>query len=113
MAPMRIAFALLLVLTISASAESIISTFAGTGERGFDGDGGPADKAKLDNPFGVVRGPDGAIYVCDTMNHVIRRIDGKTSTITTVAGTPTKKGYAGRSEEHTSELQSRLHLVCR
>jgi streptogramin lyase len=76
-----------------------IVTFAGTGEAGYAGDGGTALSAKLDNPFGVVRGPDGAIYFCDTMNHVIRRVaaDGK---ITTVAGTG-KKGYSGDGGEAT------------
>ena len=66
---------------------------AGTGEMGFSGDGGLALKAKLNQPFGVVRGPDGAIYVCDVGNHVVRRIDqeGKMSTI---AGTG-RPGYSG------------------
>jgi streptogramin lyase len=74
-----------------------ITTFAGTGEAGYAGDGGAATAAKLDNPFGVVRGPDGAVYFCDTMNHVIRRVaaDGK---ITTVAGTG-RKGYSGDGGE--------------
>jgi len=108
---MRATIALLLVFTISASADSVISTFAGTGERGFAGDGGPADKAKLDNPFGIVRGPDGAVYVCDTMNHVIRRIDGKTNVITTVAGTPTKKGYEGDGGVATKALLNEPYEV--
>lgn len=70
-----------------------VATFAGTGEAGYSGDGGPAAQAQLDNPFGVVRGPDGALYVCDVLNHVIRRIaaDG---TISTVAGSG-KAGYWG------------------
>ena len=66
---------------------------AGTGEKGFAGDGGPAMKAKLNQPFGVTRGPDGALYVCDTGNHVVRRI-AEDGTITTVAGTG-EKGYSG------------------
>ncbi len=76
-----------------AEAKWEIATIAGTGERGYSGDGGKATGARLNGPFGVVRGPDGAIYVCDTGNHAIRRVgtDGK---ITTVAGCG-RKGYSG------------------
>jgi streptogramin lyase len=70
-----------------------ILTYVGTGQQGFSGDGGPATQGRLDNPFGVVRGPDGALYVCEAGNHVIRRIapDG---TLSTIAGTG-KRGYSG------------------
>ena len=68
-------------------------TIAGTGKAGYSGDQGPALQAELNNPFGVVRGPDGSLYICDTGNHAIRRIDGK-GMIHTVAGTG-KPGYAG------------------
>lgn len=70
-----------------------IETFAGTGQAGYSGDGGVANKAQLDQPFGIVRGNDGALYICDTNNHVIRRVDRK-GVITTMAGSG-KKGYAG------------------
>jgi len=70
-----------------------ITTFAGTGEAGYSGDGGPATKAQLKGPFGVVRGPDGGLYVCDTLNHAIRRV-GPDGIITTVAGCG-RAGYSG------------------
>ena len=70
-----------------------IVTLAGTGHAGYSGDGGPAREAQLKNPFGITRGPDGGIYICDMGNHVIRKItpDGN---ISTVAGKG-KRGYSG------------------
>ncbi|WP_218280735.1 hypothetical protein [Verrucomicrobium spinosum] len=75
------------------AAEWTISTFAGTGVKGFSGDGGPATQAQMDNPFGVVRGPDGAIWYTEYTGQRIRRVtpDGK---IETMAGNG-KKGYTG------------------
>ena len=77
----------------ACAAQWRIETFAGTGQQGFSGDGGPAVQAKIDNPFGVVRGPDGAIWFCEYTGQRIRRVaaDG---TISTVAGSG-KKGYSG------------------
>lgn len=70
-----------------------IQTVAGTGQSGNSGDGGPAIQAQLNNPYGIARGPDGALYICDVGNHTIRRVsrDGK---ISTVAGSG-RRGYAG------------------
>jgi len=81
-------------LTISLSAaEWRTETFAGTGVAGHSGDGGPATKAQIDNPFGVVRGPDGCIYFCEYTGQVIRKVDAK-GIISTVAGSG-KKGPGG------------------
>lgn len=51
-----------------------ITTLAGTGEFGFAGDGGPAEEALLDRPYGVNLAPNGDLYVADTFNNRIRRI---------------------------------------
>ena len=69
-----------------------ISTVAGTGDSGFSGDGGPATKAKLHFPQGLVVGKDGKLYISDTSNNRVRRVDLKTGLITTVAGNGPEMG---------------------
>jgi streptogramin lyase len=69
------------------SKAKTIHLVAGTGEKGNTGDGGPAKLAKLNGPKGISAAPDGTFYIADTENHTIRRIDPKSGTITTVAGT--------------------------
>ena len=55
------------------AASGIITTAAGVcGERGFEGDGGPAEEALLDRPYGVALDTDGNLYIADTHNHRIR-----------------------------------------
>jgi streptogramin lyase len=88
-----LALSLFLAASVSAATDWTIATVAGTGTAGSTGDGGPASSAQTNDPYGVVRGPDGALWFCEHAGHSIRRIatDG---TITTVAGTG-KKGYEG------------------
>jgi streptogramin lyase len=87
----------LLMITLLASgasaAEWTISTFAGTGVAGFSGDGGPAAAAQVTDPYGVVRGPDGAIWFCEHNGHRVRRVSPGGS-ISTIAGTG-EKGHTG------------------
>ena len=86
-----------LVISLSSStlvAREKISPIAGSGEQGYSGDKGPAIKAQLNQTFGVIVGPDGDIYFCDTGNHTIRKVSRKTGKITTIAGTG-KSGYSG------------------
>lgn len=75
------------------AADWTIETVAGTGKQGFAGDGGPARQAELDNPFGLVRGPDGALYFCEYTGQRIRRI-GPDGVLTTIAGTG-EAGFSG------------------
>ena len=62
-----------------------ISVFAGSGRRGFAGDGAPAASAQLRFPSGIARTPDGAILVADTGNQRIRRVEPN-GVIRTIAG---------------------------
>lgn len=75
----------------------IISTVAGTGEKGFSGDGGPATEARLNEPYGLAIDRDGTIYFADRLNRRVRRVDGQSGTISTVAGNGSKT-YSGDGE---------------
>jgi hypothetical protein len=75
-------------------AQRRLKHIAGTGELGYAGDGGPALTAKfgapgnaLNGPKGVTYAADGSLYISDTENHVIRRIDLRQGTVSTVVGT--------------------------
>jgi DNA-binding beta-propeller fold protein YncE len=70
------------------------SVLAGTGTAGNSGDGGAAASATLRDPHGIAITKNNHMYVADTLNHTIRRIDLKTSVITTFAGTG-EKGFSG------------------
>jgi hypothetical protein len=73
-----------------------IQTVAGTGAAGYSGDGGPAQQATLREPFMCALDQAGHLFLAEAKNHVIRRIDRHTGTITTVAGTG-EAGYSGES----------------
>jgi DNA-binding beta-propeller fold protein YncE len=75
-------------------ASGIISTVGGSGARGYAGDGGAATAAAFNEPYGIAVDRSGTIYVADRHNHRVRRIDGVTGLITTVAGCGTA-GFAG------------------
>ena len=72
----------------------MIQTIAGTSEKGYAGDGGPARNALLNEPFMCAFDTQGNLYVAEAMNHCVRRIDYRTGVISTVAGIGTP-GYAG------------------
>lgn len=72
----------------------LVETIAGSGHKGFSGDGGPALKAELDEPYGIKLDDEENLYIVDRLNFRIRRVDSKTGVITTVAGTGEPK-YSG------------------
>ena len=76
------------------AASGIVTTVAGRGEAGYSGDGGPAVEAHLNEPYGIAVDRSGNIYVADRHNHCVRRIDGASGIVSTVAGNGSA-GFAG------------------
>jgi len=74
-------------------ASGRIESVAGTGEPGYSGDGGPAVRARLNEPYGIAVDGLDRLLIADSANHVIRRIDAD-GIITTIAGAG-RPGFAG------------------
>ena len=72
----------------------IITTVIGNGTQGHSGDGGLAINAELNYPVGIAIDSSGNIYISDTANSRIRKVDSNTGTITTIAGNG-QVGYSG------------------
>jgi hypothetical protein len=83
------------------AATGVITAVAGNGTSGYVGDGGAATSASLKQPYGVAVDASGNLFIADTSNHVIRRVDATTGVITTVAGDGTS-GFGGDSGPATS-----------
>jgi streptogramin lyase len=91
----------------------VILHVAGTGEKGYSGDGGPARRATFNGPKGIAVGPNRHVYLVDTENQVIRHIDPFRNAIDTVAGAgPKARGYNGDSQEATKAHLNRPHGIC-
>ena len=73
--------------------DGIVTTIAGTGRKGDGGDG-PAAKAELNGPHSLAVAKNGDIYVADTWNNRVRKIDARSGRISNVAGTG-RKGFSG------------------
>ena len=87
-----------------------IENVAGTGASGFAGDGGPASRAVLGEPFMCDFDSDGNLYVADGRNHTVRRVDRDTGTINTVAGTGSE-GYSGDGGPATQATFNQLYSL--
>ncbi|HXW16835.1 MAG TPA: choice-of-anchor D domain-containing protein [Candidatus Acidoferrales bacterium] len=79
-----------------AFTPGIIGTVAGNGTAGYSGDTGPATSAELDFPSGAAVDSAGNLYIVDSDNHRIRKVNASTGIINTVAGDGTA-GYSGDS----------------
>jgi DNA-binding beta-propeller fold protein YncE len=86
--------------------DTVLHHIAGTGKSGYAGDGGPASQAKFNGPKGIAVARDGSVFVADTENNAIRRIDTQSGLITTVAGI----GPTGNDEASPRNIAKHLQL---
>src|SRR5580765_3696643 len=86
-----------------ARAAAVVSTLVGTGIAGFS-------DQQVNNPYGVIFGPDGALYFCDLDNQRIRRLDNRTRRMMTVAGSG-QKGYGGDGGPATAASLNMPHEI--
>lgn len=86
---------------------------AGTGKQGYSGDHGPAATAQFNGPKGISLDRHGNIFVADTENHVVRRIDCQSGIIVTIAGMgPEHGGYGGDEGPACQARLNRPHGIC-
>jgi NHL repeat len=74
--------------------DGTVATIVGTGRQGNTGDNGPAGRAELNGPHSLAVARNGDIFVADTWNNRIRKVDARSGSITSFAGTG-KKGFSG------------------
>jgi sugar lactone lactonase YvrE len=80
----------------------MIRTVAGNGEPGCTGDGGPSMQASLNEPKGVTIDHHGNVYVADSENHLVRKVDRATGIISTAAGMPSEDHIRSSVQQDTS-----------
>jgi len=88
----------------------LISTVAGSGKPGYSGDGGPATSARCNEPYEVRFDTAGNMFFVEMKNHVVRRVDARTHTISTVAGTG-QPGFSGDGGPATSAQLKVPHSI--
>ncbi len=87
-------------------ATTAIATVAGNGRQGYSGDLGLATLAAIDSPSGIALDSAGNLYLADTHNHRVRRVDAATGIITTATGS----GQPGFSGDGTAAATASINL---
>ena len=88
------------------AARTTIETVVGTGTGGFSGDGGLATAAQISSPQTVITDSSGTLYFTDTLNQRVRRVDGVTQVIQSLAGT----GVAAYDGDNRSSITASLNF---
>lgn len=87
-----------------------LSTAAGSGHKGYAGDGGPAASAELNEPYEVRFDRDGNMLFVEMQNHLVRRVDRATGIISTIAGTG-KAGFSGDGGPAVNAQMKQPHSI--
>ena len=96
------------ILRIDASGNA--ANIAGTGKKGYSGDGGPAVSAELSSPRGVAVDSSGTVYFADSTNNVVRKIDSS-GIITTIAGNGGKGDWGDGGPATSASLSAPTGLA--
>src|SRR2546425_9893455 len=105
-----LAAGLAVVPALPQASSRRMTTIAGTGKPGSISDGESAETASINNPFGLVIGPDGALYWADFGSNRVLRLDLRTKRITVIAGNG-MKGHAGDGGPAKAAMLSAPHEV--
>ncbi len=87
-----------------------ISTMAGSGKKGYAGDGGPATQALLNEPYEIKFDADGSMYFVEMQNNLVRKVDKASGTISTVAGAG-KPGFSGDGGSAREAMFNKPHSI--
>lgn len=97
------------------SRDGALQRIAGTGEPGDSGDGGPARQARLNDVYGIGTDAAGRLYLCDSLNFAIRKVERGviTTVVSGLSGTPHRKGTIGSRVPHGVDAGSngRLYIA--
>src|SRR5262245_38999411 len=101
--------AVVLALAVPPARAGTIDTYAGTGKKGYSGDGGPANRATFNQPFHCDLSPAGKLYIAEDQNHCVRVVT-RNGTVLTIAGTG-KKGYSGDGGKASKATFNQVYAV--
>ena len=92
------------------AADGTVETYVGSAKKGYSGDGGPANEAALNMPYDLAWDREGNLFIVELGNHCVRRVNAKTQTISTVAGTG-KMGFSGDGGPATDAQFNQPHSL--